>query len=74
MNIWLFGVGRAGGGGYGWWSITMEESGEERTVVFALIVTEPACEFVCVCLDRGLKGVAKSPLLPRSLPLACSVP
>ncbi len=27
---------------------TMEEPGEQHTVVFALIVTEPASEFVCV--------------------------
>ncbi len=27
---------------------TMEESGVQRTVVFALIVAEPASEFVCV--------------------------
>ncbi len=34
----------------------MDERGEQGTVVFALIVTEPASE--CVC-GRGRKGAAK---------------
>ncbi len=29
---------------------SMAESGEQRTVVFALIVAEPASECVCVCV------------------------
>ncbi len=33
--------------------VTMEEPGEQRTVVFALIVTEPALECVCVCGGGG---------------------
>jgi hypothetical protein len=45
----------------------MEEPGEQVTVVFALIVTEPACECVCGGGGGGRVGVA-TPLPP--LPLA----
>jgi hypothetical protein len=39
----------------------MEEPGEQCTVVFALIFTEPANECVCVCVWG--RGVATPPLL-----------
>jgi hypothetical protein len=44
----------------------MPESGEQSSVVFALIVMEPASE--CVCVERGGR-------LPQPFPLpqACSV-
>ncbi len=64
MNIWLFARGKGGGGVrmkiYHHSPFTMEESGEQCTVVFALIVTEPASECVCVCVG-GWRGVATLP-------------
>ncbi len=42
---------------------TMEEPGEQCTVVFALIVTEPGseCVCVCVCVWREVGGAALPP-------------
>jgi hypothetical protein len=42
----------------------MEEPGNQCTVVFALIVTEPASECVCVWREAG---AAKPPPLPHTL-------
>ncbi len=33
--------------------LTMDEYGEQCTIVFALIFTEPAREFVCMCVEGG---------------------
>jgi hypothetical protein len=40
---------------------TTEESGEHCTVVFALFVTEPASECVCVSGGRGLQYPSPHP-------------